>query len=109
VIVALLLLACSGPGAQSVIAESIAIGYYNAGFAVLVTAALFFLHWSRHGRAWPARTGSLLVMFHPAWTISAIAGDCGYFKRDASCFVSVVCIALLAFQLYVSRSRHRNV
>ncbi|MEK0451666.1 MAG: hypothetical protein RL088_3934 [Verrucomicrobiota bacterium] len=104
----LVFLACSGPGAANAIAKSDSIGDYCAGFAALVTLALYLLCLRRNGKAWPAYAGSFLLLLHPAWTVSSRGGDCGLFKRDASYFVSFVFVAFLVFQLYVSRPNNRN-
>lgn len=67
--------ACSGPGAGEAIAQSIEIGYTHAmGGLLIISLGLLAL-----GPRWwpiPALLVSLLVL-HPAWTISAISGDCG--------------------------------
>ena len=100
----LLPLACSGPGAGPAIAASISIGYYCAGLAALITTALFFLYRSRGGSAGVAWTGIVLLLLHPAWTISATHGDCGVLKLAASGVVSLAFVVLLLFQVRSSLS-----
>jgi hypothetical protein len=42
------------------------------------------------------RRHSWLIALHPAWTISAISGDCGFMKRDASwVFTGIGTLALV--------------
>lgn len=100
------LFACSGPGAGAAIARSIEIGYAHA----IVTGGLLVLSLGllALGPRWwpiPALLVSLLVM-HLAWTINAISGDCGDFKRDASLvFTCVGGVALCWQTLRVIRSR----
>jgi hypothetical protein len=78
------LFACSGPGAGAAIARSIEIGYAHAAIAGgFLAASLVLLALCPQRRAIPAILTVLLAL-HPAWTISAIEGDCGYFKREAS-------------------------
>jgi hypothetical protein len=93
------LLACSGPGAAATIARSIEIGYTHA--AVVCTLFLLSLSIAAFGtRRWgvPAVLAVLLLL-HPAWTISAIHGDCGYFKRDASWVFTIVGCTLICCQV----------
>jgi hypothetical protein len=103
-----IILACSGPGAGRVIQESILIGYFCAGLAGLVTFAAICLQRFWGGPVWPFLVCAALLALHPAWSISAIHGDCGYFKREASYAVSLLFGALLAFQLLAARSAQRS-
>jgi len=76
--------ACSGPGAGTLIARNTEIGYAH-GSVVGVLFLISLVAFSLAKRRWliPAIMFGLLV-FHPAWTISATSGDCGFLKRDAS-------------------------
>jgi hypothetical protein len=78
------LFSCSGPGAPEAIARSIEIGYTHAAIAgglLVISLALFAIG----PRRWIVPAILLgLVAFHPAWTISAISGDCGSLKEIAS-------------------------
>lgn len=94
------LFACSGPGAGQAIAENIETGYIHAaimGGLFLTSLGLFAI---RH-RWRPVVPAILLgmLLLHPAWTISAISGDCGHTKRLASYVVTVVGSACLLWQL----------
>ena len=105
------ILACSGPGALRVIAESIRIGYYNAAFVGLAAAAgvlLHLIHWRRGGWAFAIAYllfGTLLLLWHPAWTVSAYHGDCGDAKRFYSYIVSAVAAAPFIIEFYAARKR----
>jgi len=103
------LFACSGPGAGEAIAVSILIGYRHAALAaVLLGLGLLLLALSPKRWLFPAILGALLLL-HPAWTVSAIHGDCGFMKRDASrVFTAVSCAALGLQALLVARKRTKD-
>lgn len=96
------ILACSGPGAGQAIARSIAIGYFSAAAVAFVTIWLFRLI-TRTGRNWLAYCGALLFALHPAWTISAVRGDCGYTKVALSGLVLLVVLGFLVLQVMTAR------
>ena len=83
-------------------------GYYAAAFAIAVTLALLFLSWRQQNFKWLATAGVLLLL-HPAWTISAFTGDCGYAKRLFAGAVSIVFIALLLCQGFRPETRIRSL
>ena len=93
------LFACSGPGAGAAIARSIEIGYTQAevmgglvGISCLILAV--------RPRNWLVLLLLLgMLLLHPAWTISAISGDCGYLKRYASYLFTALGCAGLLFQV----------
>jgi hypothetical protein len=90
------LFACSGPGAGETIARNIAIGYTHAAIVggMLVASIVLF---AIGPRRWIFPVVILgLVALHPAWTISAIQGDCGILKRDASSvFTGIATLAII--------------
>jgi hypothetical protein len=90
------LFSCSGPGAGETIARNIATGYTHAaivGGVFVVSLVLYAIG----PRRWIVPAIVLaLIMLHPAWTISATRGDCGFLKRDAS-WVFTVIAALAIF------------
>jgi len=101
-----IVLACSGPGAGRIISESIRIAHYCAAFGFLVLLVIFYFQRFRAGRMWPLSVSIALLVIHPAWTVSAVSGDCGDSKREASYFVSFLLVGLLLYQIYAShRSR----
>ena len=93
-----MLFACSGPNAPAVIARSIEIGYIHALLmaGLLVASLLLSLMLGRHW-LFPVVL-IVLLTFHPAWTVSAVHGDCGYSKRSDSLLVTLVGISLLGWQ-----------
>ncbi len=87
--------ACSGPGAGQAIAENIRTAEVHAGVLALLMLISLALAWRYRTRIVP-RILLVMLAIHPAWTISAISGDCGYLKRDASWLCSVIaCFALV--------------
>jgi hypothetical protein len=98
------LLACSGPGAMKAIADSIATGnllaliggVLVAGVAIhaLVTNSWYFPTWMSIG----------LMILHPAWTVSAIQGDCGWQKVVCSYGVTGLLAVLGMIQAFLVRS-----
>lgn len=96
------ILACSGPGAGQAIARNITIGYYFAATTGFITIWLFRLR-SRTGRDWPAYLSALLLALHPAWTISAIRGDCGFAKVALSGLVLLLLFVFLVIQILTAR------
>jgi len=80
--------ACSGPGAGAAIAKSVEIGYTHAAIAAaMLAASIAMFAIGRRGWGFPAAFLGLLT-FHPAWTVSVSAGDCGFLQRDASYLVT---------------------
>jgi hypothetical protein len=103
--------ACSGPHAGELISKSIAFGFEQAvvvGILFMVSMALYRL--SMRALYFPSLLLGLLVL-HPAWTVSAISGDCGILKRGASEVVTAIAIIILGVQLtllIMSRVRSRR-
>jgi hypothetical protein len=96
------ILACSGPGAGQAIARSIAIGHFSAAAVAFMTIWLFRLS-EGTGRYWPAYWSALLLTLHPAWTISAIRGDCGMTKVAVSVIVFLLISGFLTLQILTAR------
>jgi hypothetical protein len=97
------ILACSGPGAMTVIQQSITIGYFCAAFGGVATLALAYDFLRTRRVRFTLPVASLLMLVHPAWTVSATRGDCGFFKRDVSYVLTAIFIGLLFYQYVVSR------
>lgn len=92
-----LILACSGPGAMRLIQDNILYAQQHA-LVVGAIAILSIMLWLviRRWIVLPFCVALLLIL-HPAWTVSAISGDCGFFKAGAAMFVTVlagVCLLL---------------
>lgn len=71
--------ACSGPTAPYVTAQSIRTGEIHAavlGVLLVVSVAIAVTYGKR---IIPLALLALLAV-HPAWTISATRGDCGFYK-----------------------------
>jgi hypothetical protein len=98
--------ACSGPGAGETIARNIELGYIHAavvGGMLVVSWVLFAID----PRRWIVPTIIFgLVALHPAWTISAIHGDCGFLKRDVSwVFTGIATLAILIQGVFALANR----
>src|SRR5579862_5925953 len=91
--------ACSGPGAGKLIAENTA----HAENAAWISGAIFIaalLGWLilRRFSFFPLACGVLLAV-HPAWTISALRGDCGYLKAGAAFIVTALAVLIVVAQM----------
>ena len=92
------LLACSGEHALEVIYVTIWTGFAHArglGFLCVVSACLALAP----RRFMPPITLLCLLAIHPAWTISAIHGDCGQTKLIASWLFIGIGISVVVWQL----------
>jgi hypothetical protein len=94
-----LIFACSGPGAGAAIAENIAYAQAHA-LVVLTALEVSALIWLcvRRSRGWPLAS-ALLLLLHPAWTVSALDGDCGALKAQASVLFTVLAAGCLVGQI----------
>lgn len=81
---------------------SIRIAAYAAAFALVVASILVILNWRRRDFRWFPVYGVLLVV-HPAWSMSVYDGDCGYAQRLFSVMISVVLASILLCQLWRSQ------
>lgn len=92
------LLACSGEHALEVIYVAVWTGFAHAralGFLCIVSGFLALTQ----RRFIPAIILLGLLVIHPAWTVSAIHGDCGDAKLGASWLFTGIGIALVGWQL----------
>lgn len=105
----LIVLACSGPGAGALIRENVVIGYFCAAIGGVMTIALGFDAWRTRRWRFALPVATVMLLIHPAWTISAVHGDCGFLKRDASYFFTAVYLGLMVYQSLLStfRNTHR--
>jgi len=99
------LFACSGPGAGDAIATNIRIGYVGAVFSGLLLIPVFHAYNYGHGRRWPFLWSFILLIIHPAWTVSAIGGDCGGMKFVSTCFFTILATVFFVLQRRYSRPR----
>jgi hypothetical protein len=100
---AFIMLACSGPGAMAAIQQAITFGYFCAGAAGVVTLALAFDAVRLRRFRFTLPVAAVMLLIHPAWTISATRGDCGGFKIQTSLFFTAVYFGLMIFQYVVSK------
>src|SRR5579872_3284219 len=107
-----LLFACSGDGGQ-LIAQNIEVGYTHAAIAAGLFVGSLGLTALFKGRWIGAAIFFGLVLLHPAWTISAISGDCGFLKAAASRVLtglgSIGLIVQGAIQLAIASKRPKQV
>ena len=87
--------ACSSRASLS---SNVVIASYHAAIGGGIVAALLFDRLVHHQKGWAFPIAYCLMLIHPAWTISAITGDCGKWKRDASYWVTGILTALLIWQ-----------
>jgi len=103
----LCILACSGPGAGRAIADAMRFGYISAGitFALLGATASLYLFVRRN--PWAAILNLSPMVIHPAWTVSAIGGDCGTLKVFAShaWICLAVCMLIISTAITATRGR----
>lgn len=101
------LAACSGPGAPTAIARSIGVGYAAFCLAALFAIPVMLLRFSRLGTSplslWPL----LLLLIHPAWTVSATGGDCGMMLQGTAIFASAIWLPLGLWQVIAWASLRR--
>jgi ABC-type Fe3+-siderophore transport system permease subunit len=90
--------ACSGPGAMAKIARNTEIGHQHAAIVGgLVVASLAVYLTTR--RRWGVPVAVLaLFAVHPSWTVGTLSGDCGYFVRDTSPFLTWAAGLIVAAQ-----------
>jgi len=100
-----IMVACKGPWARLAMEESSITAYYCAAAGAVIT--LLFLRDSIRGyHVAPSLTVScILLLLHPAWTISAERGDCGAFKLQTALLVPLAYAALLIYQFVAPRRR----
>ena len=102
-------LACSGPGAGLTIRENIVISLFCAAISAVIVGAIALDDWRLGRFGGRLGIGLVLLAIHPAWTVSAIHGDCGYQKRDLSCLVVALLLGLLVCQFVVSANSSQPV
>ncbi|MDB5290655.1 MAG: hypothetical protein JWL69_1896, partial [Phycisphaerales bacterium] len=76
-------LGCSGPGAWRLTTEADIFASWCAFWVLLLLVPAVYLL-ARAGHPALALLHLLMLVLHPAWTVSAWHGDCGDFKRFAS-------------------------
>jgi hypothetical protein len=91
--------ACSGPGAAATIGRNIAFAQQQAVVVGGITAVslLLWVVFNRRIR-YPA-VCLLLLSFHPAWSMSATKGDCGYGMASNAVWASLFALGSLILQI----------
>jgi len=88
-------LGCSGPGAMAGISAAVEYGFRAAAVVGAITI-LILVVWGIFCRRWAVALAHLgLIATHPAWTVSAVHGDCGMRKVQLSS--AYILLALVAF------------
>ncbi|WP_435020481.1 hypothetical protein TA3x_001852 [Tundrisphaera sp. TA3] len=101
------ILACSGPNAPATIGRNIAYSQAQA-VAVGVLTLISIAIWIRSHRRIRYTASCLLILsFHPAWTMSAIHGDCGHGMVAASVWASILGLAAIILQARYARRVRR--
>ena len=100
-----LVLACSGPEAGVSIYAAVLMGYLSAAGGIVAAVALGIDAWRCRRVCFPFPLACLLILIHPAWTISAIDGDCGMQKTLASWAFTAAFVGVSAIQYLISRQR----
>ena len=101
------LFACSGPGAIAEIQRNIAIGSAHAGIVGALLLASLGLGLATRRWLGTAICAGLLAL-HPAWTVSALDGDCGDTKRWLSWAFSGFALAVVVWQAVQVARRRRG-
>jgi hypothetical protein len=104
--------ACSGPGAMAFIeANSItALIYATFGFILVLATVTFYSLRKKKGLPIVCFSVAVLVV-HPAWTISAMIGDCGMSKVSMAKYATGALGAgflLQSFLWFVGRRNQRD-
>ena len=94
-----MLFACSGPGAGAAIGRSIEIGYEHAGLLAACLLVSRVVLPRRPGRNVLSGVLFGLLVVHPAWTVGALSGDCGFFKREASWSFTIAGYVAVGWQI----------
>lgn len=82
--------ACSGEGAEEAISLSGRIG----GVSGLLSMALTVFIVAKKPKWWVRGVAIALSVFHPAWWMSALHGDCGYSLRLAAPVMAAVHVGI---------------
>jgi hypothetical protein len=94
-------IACSGPGAMRVIQENILYAREQAllvGALAVLSGGFWLL--CRRIKALPILVTSLLLV-HPAWTVSAVKGDCGFSKASIATSYTILALISVASQMVI--------
>jgi hypothetical protein len=99
--------ASSGPGVDADTAENIRTAGIHAAILALLLLVSVAITFRGRGRAVSGILLALLAL-HPAWTISASMGDCGFLKVAASWIVTGIASLLMMSQIDLVLSTRRT-
>lgn len=89
---------CSGPGAGFAIKQNTIYAQMHAAFVGALTAGSIVGAFKRSHWGFVIALAFFLLI-HPAWTMSALRGDCGYGKVGTSVLLSFLAAAVYAGHL----------
>jgi len=98
-----IMLACSGPGAMAAIRQAVIIGYFCAATGGVITLALAYDSTRRGHSRFTLPIAATMLLIHPAWTVSAVHGDCGSLKIQTSIVFTIVYLGLMFRHHVVSK------
>jgi hypothetical protein len=88
---------------MAAIHQAITIGYFCAGAAGVITLALACDAMRSRRFRFTLPVAAMMLLIHPAWTVSATHGDCGGFKIQTSIFFTTAYFGLIIFQYVASK------
>ncbi len=97
------ILACSGPGAWAAIQEAISYGYLCAAIGGVITLSMYLYSIATQRLGFPLAIAGAMLAIHPAWTVSAVSGDCGQMKVFASEIFTVIFVGLVVIEFILSK------
>jgi hypothetical protein len=102
------LLACSGPGAFAAIRRNIDFAQQQAWVVAVLAAVSLALWLAKRRRFRYACIVSPLLAVHPAWTGSAIHGDCGHQMAGMAALFTVLAFGCVGLQ-WIDPGRARPI
>ncbi len=96
-----IVLACSGPGAMELINSNIWKSMLFAKIAAVFVLLMCLIYWWRRGKVSLILCicSGISLAIHPAWTMSAMGGDCGMVKLAYSKFFTTIIGVAFILQL----------
>lgn len=92
--------ACSGKGVWASIEENIRTAYWYAALGLIFHMATIILYFLREKKGIFMVALSIIVLVtHPAWTISEVSADCGMWKASAAKYSTGLIVGVFLIQL----------
>ena len=103
--------ACSGPAAMETINDNFqrAVVLAILAGAMEVVSGFLYIKTRRKLSLWLLGLSTLFFAVHPAWTVSAMIGDCGQAKVSGAILFTVIVFVLFVVQVTVSLLSRRLV